>query len=128
MNKEKFQFESNLVKSAASKKTESITATVINHCKKSGFIEQKDFDSKSDRYKWLMKVIEINLLSLNLLDQIIMNDVEYSSLEKLQTEINEKSAAIIRDIAKRLMASPILGQVQVGDNKTSSSIINFKID
>ncbi|CAH1569294.1 conserved hypothetical protein [Vibrio owensii] len=106
---EKQLFEQKLASSMATPelKSEQIRLAVLKHCQNSGFISKQDKEVNSPRYEWLLEALELNLLSLNLLDQIIL-DVSYPLIPlDIKTEIDAKAASIVKDIAKRVMATAI---------------------
>lgn len=106
---EKQTFETLLANSMATPelKSEQIRLAVLKHCQNSGFINKQDKEVNSPRYEWLLEALELNLLSLNLLDQIIL-DVSYPLIPlDIKTEIDAKAASIVKDIAKRVMATTI---------------------
>ncbi|ELB2104078.1 hypothetical protein QNZ87_005033 [Vibrio parahaemolyticus] len=106
---EKQPFEQLLANSLATPelKSEQIRLAVLKHCQNSGFITKQDQEDNSSRYEWLLETLELNLLSLNLLDQIIL-DVSYPLFPlDVKTEIDAKAASIVKDIAKRVMATDI---------------------
>ncbi|MGR5173763.1 hypothetical protein ACPV4O_21395 [Vibrio owensii] len=106
---EKQSFEKSLASSIATPKlkSEQIRLAVLKHCQNSGFISKQDQEENSSRYEWLLETLELNLLSLNLLDQIIL-DVSYPLIPlDIKTEIDAKAASIVKDIAKRIMATAI---------------------
>ncbi|MDH5879437.1 hypothetical protein L8S15_10090 [Vibrio sp. S/42/10] len=106
---EKQNFEKLLANSMTTPelKSEQIRLAVLKHCQNSGFISKQDQEENSSRYDWLLETLELNLLSLNLLDQIIL-DASYPLFPlDVKTEIDAKAASIVKDIAKRVMATAI---------------------
>ncbi|EIV8506043.1 hypothetical protein [Vibrio parahaemolyticus] len=103
-------------------KTQQIRLNVLRHCENAGFIDSDDKASNSLRYQWLTEVLEINLMSLSLLDQINV-DFNYSLIPAdLQTEVTAKAAVIVKDIAKRLMEAEVVypsfdGAMEVGGSR-----------
>ncbi|MFS1459934.1 hypothetical protein BCU40_001585 [Vibrio lentus] len=101
-------------------KSEQIRLAVLKHCQNSGFISKQDQEDNSSRYEWLLEILELNLLSLNLLDQIIL-DVSYPLFPlDVKTEIDAKAASIVKDIAKRVMATNIQYPSPSSGDSTSS--------
>lgn len=86
-------------------KAEQINQAVFNYCVDAGFITSEDQMLNSKRYKWLLEVVNRNILSLSLLEQIILDVSEPSIPSEVQTEVDAKAALIIKDIAKRIMDS-----------------------
>ncbi len=120
---EKQSFEKSLASSIATPKlkSEQIRLAVLKHCQNSGFISKQDQEDNSSRYGWLLETVELNLLSLNLLDQIIL-DVSYPLFPlDVKTEIDAKAASIVKDIAKRVMATDIQYPSPSCGDSTSSS-------
>ncbi|UPR31034.1 hypothetical protein IS519_07105 [Vibrio crassostreae] len=107
---EKQTFENNLANSIATPelKSEQIRLVVLMHCQNAGFISTEDQETKSPRYEWLLEILELNLLSLNLLDQIILDVSNQLFPLDVKTEIDAKAVSIVKDIAKRVMATTIL--------------------
>lgn len=102
-------------------KSEQIRLAVLKHCQNSGFISKQDQEDNSSRYEWLLETVELNLLSLNLLDQIIL-DVSYPLFPlDVKTEIDAKAASIVKNIAKRVMATDIQYPSPSSGDSTSSS-------
>ncbi|EJL8715255.1 hypothetical protein NM559_003158 [Vibrio alginolyticus] len=107
---EKQSFDSRLANSLkkGELKTQQIRLNVLRHCENAGFIDSDDKASNSLRYQWLTEVLEINLMSLSLLDQINV-DYNYSLIPAdLQTEVTAKAAVIVKDIVKRLMEAEVV--------------------
>ena len=106
----KQNFEESLASSMATPemKSEQIRLVVLMHCQNAGFISKKDQEANSPRYEWLLEVLELNLLSLNLLDQIILDVSNQLFPLDVKTEIDAKAISIVKDIAKRVMATTIL--------------------
>ncbi|CAK3377961.1 hypothetical protein VCRA2123E76_220062 [Vibrio crassostreae] len=107
---EKQPFENNLANSMATPelKSKQIRLVVLMHCQNAGFISKEDQETNSSRYEWLLEVLELNLLSLNLLDQIILDVSNQLFPLDVKTEIDAKAISIVKDIAKRVMATTIL--------------------
>ncbi|PTP51369.1 hypothetical protein [Vibrio splendidus] len=107
---EKQPFENNLANSMATPelKSEQIRLVVLMHCQNAGFISKEDPETNSPRYEWLLEVLELNLLSLNLLDQIILDVSKQLFPLDVKTEIDGKAISIVKDIAKRVMATTVL--------------------
>ncbi|WP_299692595.1 hypothetical protein [uncultured Vibrio sp.] len=107
----------------------AIEAKVINHCKKSGFITVEDIELKSERYKWLVRVLNINLQALCLLDQIVLEVVSNTNSDDYNSEIGDKSAAIIKDLVRRLMMiAPVGTGFTSSDSKVpqSATLLDMK--
>ncbi|MEZ9231730.1 hypothetical protein AB4259_11690 [Vibrio amylolyticus] len=64
-----------------------------------GLIAQGDIDTQSEQYRWLHDVVIVNMISMGLLEQIIL---EHSGTDDDSRTIN----IIVRDIATRLMSNP----------------------
>ncbi|MFA0505029.1 hypothetical protein AB4510_10450 [Vibrio sp. 10N.222.54.B12] len=107
---EKQPFENNLANSIATPelKSEQIRIIVLMHCKNAGFISEVDQKANSPRYEWLLEILELNLLSLNLLDQIILDVSNQLFPLDVKTEIDAKAVSIVKDIAKRVMATTLV--------------------
>ncbi|MGR5321158.1 hypothetical protein [Vibrio sp. DNB22_19_1] len=85
---------------------ENIRLTVLNHCVKAGFITQGDMRSDNPRYIWLEEVIGRNIISLSLLEQVIVDLHEQEkTLDEVSSEVDEQVEVIIKDIAKKILAS-----------------------
>lgn len=107
---EKQNFEKNLANSIATPemKCEQIRLAVLMHCQNAGFISKQDQAANTPRYEWLLEVLELNLLSLNLLDQIILDVSNQLFPLDVKTEIDAKANSIVKDIATRIMATAVL--------------------
>ena len=107
---EKQNFEKNLANSIATPemKSKQIRLAVLMYCQNAGFISKKDQEANTPRYEWLLEVLELNLLSLNLLDQIILDVSNQLFPLDVKTEIDAKAVSIVKDIAKRVMATSVL--------------------
>ena len=92
--------------SAPELKKENIRLTVLNHCVEAGFITQDEMRNENPRYTWLKEVIERNIMSLSLLEQIILDLHEPAkTLNELYNDVDEKADLIIRGIAKKILDS-----------------------
>ncbi|EIZ1173860.1 hypothetical protein MOV00_004044 [Vibrio vulnificus] len=120
---EKHLFKQHLAKSLTTPemKSSQIRLAVLKHCENAGFISSKDQEENSQRYQWLQEVLTLNLLSLNLLDQIALGESGCSGLNELQIEINAKAASIIKDIARRLIETPVYNREQ-GDVQVAGQV------
>ncbi|CAK1941897.1 hypothetical protein VCRA2113O120_330014 [Vibrio crassostreae] len=107
MKNESLSFEEKLVQNLKLKKKEGITAKVLLSCIKSGFITQRDVDMRSERYKWLQKVLDLNLHSFGLLDETILDSRQCSIGNKFQAEVDKKVEVLIKDIVRRLIATSV---------------------
>ncbi|MGR5251090.1 hypothetical protein ACPV5S_02675 [Vibrio astriarenae] len=107
---EKQNFEEILANRMATPKmkSEQIRLVVLMHCQNAGFISKNDQEANSPKYEWLLEVLELNLLSLNLLDQIILDVSNQLFPLDVKTEIDAKAVSIVKDIAKRVMATTIV--------------------
>ncbi|MFA0088315.1 hypothetical protein [Vibrio sp. 10N.261.51.F12] len=107
---EKQNFEKNLANSMATPemKSEQIRLVVLMHCQNAGFVSKKDQEANTPRYEWLLEVLELNLLSLNLLDQIILDVSNQLFPLDVKTEIDAKAISIVKDIATRVMATAVI--------------------
>ncbi|HCG9257287.1 TPA: hypothetical protein NJ920_004296 [Vibrio parahaemolyticus] len=97
-------------------KTKQIELTVFKHCIESGFLSTEDKENNSPLYQWYQRVLELNLQSLNLLDQVILDEGSSIRMGEVQIEIEAKAASIVRDLAKRILESDI--------NQSGSSCID----
>lgn len=123
---EKHLFKQHLAKSLTTPemKSSQIRLAVLKHCENAGFISSKDQEENSQRYQWLQEVIKLNLWTLNLLDQIVL-DVNHSLFPlEVKTELDAKAASVIKDIAKRLMAA----NVQFSTVDIASDPFGVKLD
>lgn len=100
-------FENRLAATLAAPEPKAIQIhqAVLSHCVEVGFITKEEQQANSERYLWLIEVVERNILSLSLLEQIILDVSEPSCPAEVRTEVDAKAAAIINDIAKRIMKS-----------------------
>ncbi|TKF31298.1 hypothetical protein [Enterovibrio norvegicus] len=88
-------------------KRKQIKKSVLQHCVNAGFIREVEKDNESLRYKWLMEVLDINLTSLSLLDQITVDSNYSLTPADVQTEIDAKVSAVVKNIVKRLMETAV---------------------
>lgn len=91
--------------SAKNEKFTQIRKVVFHHCLNAGFMAVEDEPNNSACFQWLSEVLERNIRSLSLLEQIFLDTCEPSGIAAVQDEVDAKAAAIIKDIAKRIMAS-----------------------
>ncbi len=84
-------------------KTKQIESAVFRHCIESGFLSTEDKENNSPRYQWYQRVLELNLQSLNLLEQVILDEGIPSRMDEVQIEIEAKVASIVRNLAKRVL-------------------------
>ncbi|QIA64335.1 hypothetical protein GT360_12840 [Vibrio astriarenae] len=87
---------------------------MFKHCLEAGFLSQSDQDKNTKAYQWYKSVLKLNIQALSLLERIIVDSDMMGSLEDFEEELEAKAAAIVRDIAQRIMNTDIM------DAETSS--------
>ncbi|RPB35153.1 hypothetical protein CYQ91_20160 [Vibrio diabolicus] len=109
-------FDSRLVNQLSSNnlKRLQVEHLVFKHCLEAGFLSQSDKDKNTQAYQWYKSVLKANIQALSLLESVIVDSDMMGSLEEFEEELEAKAAAIIKDIAQRVMNTDIL------DAETSS--------
>jgi translation initiation factor IF-2 len=104
-------FDSRLVNQLSSNnlKRLQVEHLVFKHCLEAGFLSQNDKDKNTQSYQWYKSVLEANIQALSLLERIIVDSDMMGSLEEFEGELEAKAAAIIKDIAQRIMKADIVG-------------------
>lgn len=83
-----------------------ILSMVINYCEKVEFINDKDREEKSQKFKWLCLMVDTHLTAIMLNDQIDGNDIPMD-MEMIQEDNENKARQIVESVALHLIsASP----------------------
>ncbi|EGQ8008890.1 TPA: hypothetical protein GRR58_22075 [Vibrio parahaemolyticus] len=99
-------FDRNLLESlnTTERKSSTVRTRVLQHCLDAGFIKDEDIAVESNQWKWLSEVIDNNIKSLNLLEQITL--ASFCSIKDFQSYMDAQVSAVVKDIVKRVMATP----------------------
>ncbi|HCG5494221.1 hypothetical protein ACSTK1_19875 [Vibrio parahaemolyticus] len=79
---------------------------VLHICRTAELLSKTDETSKSRKYKWLIRIIDINIKSMLLIELSEPKDVG-TPTEPLSVIIDLKSTIIIKDIVRRISLTSI---------------------